>query len=483
MVLMGIRKEVVGRVSGFSKQYLVVMLLIVTLVVGGCRTLNEPLPTVLSGPTSQVTIQSKVSPQPVEEDLPLRPIQTAQSDPNQEPVPQTAYGYTYHRPDGNRYVTGSAPLHLSEPVDIPLAGKPAWLVGAEGTQGVVWAVVLDNGRVQAFQFDQGTYQEISIAPDKLSPGEPPLLVLRDGIPSLVTAPEDSASKLTHPAVLPDGKIAYIEENGDLVIWKDGEIGRLPVNALLDARLLVDENDRILMLSGPTERYDHAVLGDALEASSITLLETTPELRLEKVIPVEEPVVIEGIAPIWADINQDDQREIIVTRSHPQEGAQLVVLDERGEIIAEGAAIGRSYRWRNQLAVAPFGPQGVMEVVDVLTPHINGAAEFFRIVDDELKILADFPGYTSHVIGTRNLDMGLAGDFDGDGQPEVLLPSQSLTELGAISHGADGANLDWKLDLAGVLSSNLAAISAKDGSLYLGAGLDDGILRMWAFQKE
>ena len=337
--------------------------------------------------------------------------------------------------------------------------------------------------MQAFQFDQDAYQEIPTTPDKLSPGEPPLLVLRDGVPSLVTPPEESASQLTHPTVLSNGKIAYVGENGDLVIWEEGETQRLPVNALQDARLLVDENGRILMLTGPTGRYDHGVLGDALEASSITLVETIPELHLEKVIPVAEPFVIEGLAPIWVDINQDGQREIIVTRSHPQEGAQLVVLAENGEIIAEGASIGRGYRWRNQLAVAPFGPQGEMEVVDVLTPHINGVAEFYRIVDGELEILADLPGYTSHVIGTRNLDMGLAGDFDGDGQPEVLLPGQSRSELGAISHGVDGAYLDWKLDLAGVLSSNLAAISSNDGSLYLGAALEAGILRVWAFRKE
>ena len=41
-------------------------------------------------------------------------------------------------------------------------------------------------------------------------------------------------------------------------------------------------------------------------------------------------------------------------------------------------------------------------------------EFFQLENNELRIVAQVPGYTSHIIGSRNLDMALAGDFDGDG---------------------------------------------------------------------
>ncbi|MCJ7557026.1 MAG: hypothetical protein MUP90_08950, partial [Gammaproteobacteria bacterium] len=137
-----------------------------------------------------------------------------------------------------------------------------------------------------------------------------------------------------------------------------------------------------------------------------------------------------------------------------------------------------YRWRNQLALAPFGPNGGLELVVVLTPHLTGVVEFYQLHAERLDVVAGVPGYTSHVIGTRNLDMALAGDFDGDGSVEVLLPGQSLTELGAIRRTGDGAEAVWSLPIDGILTTNLAAVSFPDGSLALGLGRGDGVLRVW-----
>ena len=98
--------------------------------------------------------------------------------------------------------------------------------------------------------------------------------------------------------------------------------------------------------------------------------------------------------------------------------------------------------------------------------------------DKLEIVATVSGYTSHVIGSRNLDMGVAADFDGDGIVEVLLPSQDRTHLGAIQRVEGGAIIDWQLPLDGVLSTNLSVVQLADGSLLLGAGLQDGRIRIW-----
>jgi photosystem II stability/assembly factor-like uncharacterized protein len=46
-----------------------------------------------------------------------------------------------------------------------------------------------------------------------------------------------------------------------------------------------------------------------------------------------------------------QREIIVTQSDAQQGAQVVVYSESGERLAAVPAVGRGNRWRHQLAVA------------------------------------------------------------------------------------------------------------------------------------
>ena len=156
--------------------------------------------------------------------------------------------------------------------------------------------------------------------------------------------------------LPSARVGYIADNGDLQILALGDaVARLPVNALPDARILSDGTGRVLLLAGPTTDYDHNVLGDNVEASQIVLVDAqTPAVITT--IDVQGGVV-EGIAPLWADLNGDGEREIIVTVSNAQGGARIVAYSEAGEVVAEGPPIGTGYRWRHQLAVAPFGPNG------------------------------------------------------------------------------------------------------------------------------
>jgi hypothetical protein len=140
---------------------------------------------------------------------------------------------------------------------------------------------------------------------------------------------------------------------------------------------MDEAERLLFLSGPTTRYGHEALGDALEAGSITLVETAPQPRVVLNIDLPGHMVVEGIAPLWVDLDGDGVREIIVTHSDASQGTQVVVYAETGERIAAGPAIGQGFRGRHQLTVAPFGPDGELELADVLTPHIGGVIEFYR----------------------------------------------------------------------------------------------------------
>ena len=75
------------------------------------------------------------------------------------------------------------------------------------------------------------------------------------------------------------RLAYTAQNGNVVAREDGEVMRLAVSALLDARLLADDPGSILVLTEGTDRYRHGVPGDTLEAASIRLLETIPSLRM------------------------------------------------------------------------------------------------------------------------------------------------------------------------------------------------------------
>lgn len=364
-------------------------------------------------------------------------------------------GLTHQRADGNRVVDGTGRLPDVDPLDVALAGAPVWIVATATVTETIWAVALVDGRVQAFAVADGAVREIAVEPDTLPIGAPPLLHLHNGAAQIVVGTEP-ASPYTHPVVLPkSGALVTVEPDGTLAVQRDGQTARLAVDALPDARVLVDEHESLLLLSKPTDRYRHGVLGDAVEASGITLVTTelvANELVLEivRTIEIAEPDVIEGIAPIWVDWDGDGAREIIVTLTNAQVGAWIAIYDEMGTLLATGPSIGRGSRWRHQLAIAPFGVDGEMALVDVLTPHIGGVVEFYQWTGDTLEIVASHSGYTSHVIGSRNLDLGVAGDFDGDGQHELLLPNHGRIELGAVRQTADGTEVAWSLPTGGMV---------------------------------
>ena len=75
-------------------------------------------------------------------------------------------------------------------------------------------------------------------------------------------------------------------------------------------------------------------------------------------------------------------------------------------------------------------------------------------------------------------MAAAADLDGDGRIELLLPTQSRTELGAIRRTRDGAEVVWTISVGGRVATNLAVVPLSDGSLAVGVGRDDGVLRLW-----
>ncbi len=296
-------------------------------------------------------------------------------------------------------------------------------------------------------------------------------------PQLLGLAEADRAPFTHPVVLAEGRWVYIATNGDLVLVDGMDRQRLAVDAMLDARVLVDEDERLLLYNLPTGRYGHGVLGDAIEAGGVVLVATTGGMHI--VAQVEfAPLVAEGIMPLWVDWDGDGRRDIVATLSDDRNGARVAAFSEDGLSLGIGEAFGQGFRWRHQIAFAPFASDGVEELAVVRTPHIGGVVEFYRRRGSEMERVAQLDGYTSHAIGTRNLDMALAGDFDGDGALELLLPNQERTHLGAVGRRADGARLVWQVELGGRATTNLAAVSLSDGRLLVGMGHDGQVLRVW-----
>ncbi len=387
-----------------------------------------------------------------------------------------SYGFTHQRADGNRMVAGRGSLPAARVVDVPIGGTPEWIVAAPQARGVIWITVRADGTAHAFRTVGAEVEHIPFIPNRLPPGMPPLVQVAADMVTLVE-PDGIASPLTHPVPGGDG-LLWVTPEGDVAFSGSGD-RRLAAQALPDARLVSDGTGLVAVLGGATqERYRHGVLGDAIEATQLVLLTVEPALRIVRVIGLGEPDVVEGIAPFWADLDGDGTSELVVTVSNSTIGGRIVIYGTDGQRVAEGPGFDHGGRWRHAIAVGPFATDGTQELAVVRTPHIGGVVEFYQLLDAELRLTASLPGYTSHVLGSRNLDMAVAGDFDGDGQLELLLPVQDRTMLAGIRRTTTGAEQAWTVDVGGVAATNLAAVSLPDGRLVLGVGREDGTVRLW-----
>ena len=366
----------------------------------------------------------------------------------------------------------------TRPVDVELGGEPVWVVGVPLGGGTGWVVALTSGRLEAYRLS-GEGAEVEpwlVVPDELPPGAPPLVAAEGERLRLVSSTEGKPSPLTHP-VPAGGRLLGVDGEGRLSAEPGGDAG---VAALPDARVVRGEGGTLAVASDPTASYEHGVLGDEVEAGSITLLEEEsggPEVS-GKVLP-ESGGVFEGLAPVWFEASPGLEL-LAVTESEGESGSRISAYAPDGTLALSGPFVGEPMKWRHLLAAGPFGPDGEVELAVTRTPHVGGVIEFYRPNPGEgtLEIVATLPGYTTHTLYSRNLDSVRAGDLDGDGAWEVLVPDRFRTGLAAVRHAREGAEEAWKVPIGGTLTTNLASATDREGRLSIAAGRTDGVLRIW-----
>ena len=266
----------------------------------------------------------------------------------------------------------------------------------------------------------------------------------------------------------------IVANGDLQVKMGDQIAILEINALPDSLILQDERQRLLILSDPSDQYQHGILGDALEASSVTLVQLSDQPAVISKFSVPVDWVIESILPIWSDWDEDGVREIVLTLSNNTSGSKLVLYDESGNVLAESSSIGKGFRWRHALDIASFGKDGQKFLVDVKTPHIGGIVSFYSW-DKENKLLkteATLQGYSTHDIGSRAMQMYTLVSDEQNEQDLLILPSQSKTELAVLRFVSGKIYEEGRIPLGGRLSGNLEWID-ENGVQSIRAIVDDG----------
>ena len=82
------------------------------------------------------------------------------------------------------------------------------------------------------------------------------------------------------------------------------------------------------------------------------------------------------------------------------------------------------------------------------------------------MISNIKGFSTHRLGSRNLDMAIAGDLDGNGTYELLIPSETDDYLGAFQLQGAFANVAWTVRITAPLSTNLAGVTLLDGTLAI-----------------
>lgn len=373
-------------------------------------------------------------------------------------------GYTHHDPSGNRTVTQGFLLVNAARENHSLPGAPEWLAPVPGTSPPSVVAVLESGDTVGVVFGDDGSRRTEVQPNT-----------RNGPPAAIRQEENdgarlliSGSPLTHPVGLPQG-IAFVRGDGTVVL-RGRTDARLAVDALPDARLS-RANGRVWLFAGRTDEYGHGVLGDRVEGTQAVCVDPVQgEVRTRHRPPSGS--VIEDLVPLVADIDDDGDDEIVTTVADRESGGRLAALGSGGRYLGPGFDTG--FRWRHGLAVAPFGPGGETELAAVRTPHIGGTVEFYRARDGRLDRVASRDGYSSHVLGSRNLDMAVAGRFAGTDRPALVVPTDDRRSLAVLVRAEQDVREVGRVQLGGGLTSNLTA--AADGQVLV-AGTKDG-LRFW-----
>ncbi len=188
---------------------------------------------------------------------------------------------------------------------------------------------------------------------------------------------------------------------------------------------------------PTDRYDHGVLGDAIEWGALRLTvdmcQGCEGKQIRKfVIRLPETRVFEDIAPRLVPLDNWASPGVMVVEADLKLGARLALYDEGG-LIAATPYIGRSHRWLAPIGAADLDGDGRIEYAYVDRPHLAKTIRIWRLENGALKPVADLPGFTNHRIGEDTIAGGIRDCGNG---PEMIVADAGWQNIIAITHAGN-----------------------------------------------
>jgi hypothetical protein len=192
----------------------------------------------------------------------------------------------------------------------------------------------------------------------------------------------------------------------------------------------------ITFDAPTDRYDHGVLGDAVEWGALTyILQGSPEHGpfLTTTYTLPESRVFEDTAPRVAEFVENGSPEIVVVETDVARGASLAIY-ALGEVdlvkIAATPFIGQKHRWLAPAGIADFDGDGRVEIAYVDRPHLLGELVFVRLEGKTLREVARLGGLSNHRIGDETITGGVRTCGKA---PELVLVSKDFDRLMVVGY--------------------------------------------------
>lgn len=167
--------------------------------------------------------------------------------------------------------------------------------------------------------------------------------------------------------------------------------------------------------GPTTRYAHGVLGDAVEYGQLVLEVAEGDARQRVTITLPQDHVFEDLAPRLVDVTGNGAPEVVVIESDAARGAALAIYNADGKL-AETPHIGTTNRWLAPIGVADLDGDGYVELAYIDRPHLAKTLRVWRYADGNLTQIASAKGLTNHKIGWDFIAGGLRACDD---MPELI----------------------------------------------------------------
>ncbi|MGI9410864.1 MAG: FG-GAP repeat domain-containing protein [Hyphomicrobiaceae bacterium] len=189
--------------------------------------------------------------------------------------------------------------------------------------------------------------------------------------------------------------------------------------------------------GATRRYRHAVLGDSIEGSVLTVITPRTRDRCGLRVKLDLAHVFEDISPRLVDLDGDKQPEVITVRSHRDKGAQLAVYKIAAgklEMVASTPYIGRAHRWLAPIGAADLDGDGNIEIAYIDRPHLAKELRIWRYRNGKLKPVSKASGLTNHRIGE---DFITGGVRTCEARPELITVDGGWSRIMATTLDRDG----------------------------------------------